>query len=66
MALGAAPFALLVWQRAYRVFAADAASDAGPAADERMTRVLRQLMFYGGIAFLLTNLFLAHTGGGGG
>ena len=61
VALGAAPFALLVWRRAYRVFAADAASDAGPAADERMTRVLRQLMFYGGIAFLLTNLFFLLT-----
>ena len=59
LALGAAPFAVLVWRPAFRRWQAN--DDTRLAADAAMTRVLRRLLFAGSIAFLLSNLFFLLT-----
>lgn len=59
LALGAAPFAVLVWRPAFRRWQEN--DDARLAADAAMTGVLRRLLFAGSIAFLLTNLFFLLT-----
>lgn len=59
LALGAAPFGLLVWRPAYRRWAT--APQAAPAADAAIAGVLRRLTIAGGCAFVLTNLLLLLT-----
>ncbi|MBK9942532.1 MAG: CopD family protein [Kouleothrix sp.] len=60
LALGAAPFGLLVWRPAYRRWA-PTAPQAAPAADAAIAGVLRRLTIAGGCAFVLTNLLLLLT-----
>jgi copper transport protein len=63
VALGGSPFVLLVWRPAYRRAAAaeGAEAQALERADVAMTAFLRRMALFGGVAFLVTNLFFLLT-----